>query len=315
MIWHKFKALGTEIIITALVDEDGHDLLMAAEKEIHNFEQIFSRFIPGNELSKFNDSGLGRREVSEPMLELLREARRYYLETHGIFDPTIISSLEALGYDKSFEKIDVELSEEMVKMINWVKFRELFSLRPKMSELKIEGNIVSCPKEFKLDFGGIGKGYIADIIGKKFFHSITDYWIDAGGDISVSGNQSDLLGWDINVQDPYYPDETIFTINTRGKKLGVSTSGIIKRKGVTNGYKWNHLIDPRTGLSVENNILSVTVISSNATRADIFAKTVLILGEEKGLQFIEDQLDSACIIFTKEKEQIFSKRADLYLKK
>jgi thiamine biosynthesis lipoprotein ApbE len=64
---------------------------------------------------------------------------------------------------------------------------------------------------------------------------------------------------------------------------------------------------------VENDILAVTAVSSTATRADIFAKTALILGQDEGLKFIDGKEDSACIMFFKNGEIKFSKRASEYL--
>lgn len=301
--------MGTDIIITAALPAEQQNILLNIEKEILDFEQRFSRFISNNELSNFNNSLSTSREVSKIMLALLQESQKYYFKTNKVFDPTIISSLKAVGYDKNFNELDSKITNQ----IDLNSIKESFIKRPKMSDLKTNENFVECSPGFQVDFGGIGKGYIVDLICQKFLNSINDYWISAGGDIKVSGHQNDNLGWEIGVQNPSQPEQNIFTINTKGEELGIATSGIIKRHGLTGDYKWHHLIDPRTGLSVENEILSVTAISSSAIRADIFAKTVLILGETKGLEFIEQETDSACIIFTKNNKQIFSKRAGLYL--
>jgi thiamine biosynthesis lipoprotein len=67
-------------------------------------------------------------------------------------------------------------------------------------------------------------------------------------------------------------------------------------------------------LPVNNNILSVTVISDDIIKADVYAKTILILGVEEGLKFIESEKDSTCLIFTKDEGTIFSEGADYYLK-
>jgi thiamine biosynthesis lipoprotein ApbE len=65
-------------------------------------------------------------------------------------------------------------------------------------------------------------------------------------------------------------------------------------------------------LPVENNIQAVTAISGSAAKADVLAKTVLILGEAEGLRFVDSQADSACIIFFKDKGLKFSERAFNY---
>lgn len=314
MIWREFKAMGTDIIITADPETKQNCLLQEAEKEIINFEKRFSRFIAGNELTQLNDQAGNNRKVSATMAELLQKIQYYHLKTRGIFDPTIISNLEVIGYNQSFDQITDQKISAKNSETNPQSLTELFQLRPRINDLKIIGTVVSRPIGLRIDLGGIGKGYIVDKISRELFAVIKNYWISAGGDIFVRGHQENNEGWDIGVQNPHQPDQNSFFINTRGKELGIATSGIIKRQGQNGNFSWNHIIDPRTGLPINNNILSVTAISANATKADIFAKTVLILGEQAGLDFINKETDSAALIFTKDKKTIFSKQAYLYLK-
>lgn len=304
MIFKEFKALGTDITIMADLAAGQENVLTAAWQEVLNFEKRFSRFIIDSELSRLNNSQDTEQKVSAVMSELLTSAKYYYYKTKGVYDPTILGSLEAVGYNQSFDKIVASPNE-----INLKELSEKFAARIKMDELEIVGGRIIAPLGFKIDLGGIGKGFIVDLLGEKFFSDVSNYWISAGGDILSAGDHK------IDVQNPIKPEENIFYINTQGRKLGIATSGIIKRNGISGNFKWHHLIDPITGLPVMSGILSVTVISPTATKADILAKTVLIMGETAGLNFIEQEDDSACIIFFKDKEPIFSKRAKNFVKK
>ena len=314
MIWHKFKALGTDIIFFALLEPEQKGILEEAEKMVREFEKKFSRFIENNELADFNNSLKTDIVVSETMAELLKEASHYFIKTKGVFDPTIIGSLEKIGYDKNFIEIDTGTDDQDRTKINLDEIQSEFRLRPKMSDIEIREKMIRREAGLRIDFGGIGKGYIIDTISKVFFAQVKNYWLSAGGDIIATGDQNDGVGWDIGIQSPTEPEKNIFFINTRGEKLGIASSGVTERSGQKGGFKWNHIIDPRTGLPVNNDILSVTVISSSATKADIYAKTVLILGKNDGLDFIEKEGDSACMIIMKDKKLIFSRRASHYLK-
>lgn len=308
MLWREFKALGTDIIIAAVLKPEEEYLLDEAEKVVLDFDKRFSRFILDSELSKFNNSSLHNLELSATMKELLSLAQKYYRLTRGIFDPTIISSLQAIGYQESFDQQRVD--------INKVDFNELdknFKQRVKFSDLKIIAGAIEKPAALKIDLGGIGKGYIVDYLSKNVFVGIKNFWISAGGDILVSGCQPGGESFNIGVQNPLKPDQDIYNIDNNGKQIGIATSGIIKRQGSSGDFKWHHIIDPRTGLSVVNNILAVTIISSSIISADVFAKTVLILGEREGLNFIENNPDLAGVIFTKDKGPLISKRAHLFL--
>ncbi len=314
MIWREFKALGSEIIIAADLHINQEDILLSVKKETLEFEKNFSRFIPGNELNIFNNSTESKRNISFLFGEMLKKAREYYYLSSGIFDPTIISSLNSLGYDQDFDVLDKLNSQQNQPSPDLKKIVNEFESRSKMTELEVYDTYVICAENFKIDLGGLGKGFIVDYLADKYFSSISDYYISAGGDLLISGNQIAQRGWQVAVQDPRHADKNIFSINTGGEKIAIATSGIIKRHGKKGKVNWHHIIDPRTGLSVDNNILSVTLIASTTLRADIFAKTVLILGTHKGLELIEGQADAACVIFLSDGSPIYSSRMNKYLK-
>lgn len=305
--WKKFNAMGTEVIVSAFLESEEENLLERAEKIILDFEKRFSRFIVGNELYKLNNFNGNEFEASDMMAELLAEAKKMNKETGGVFDPTIIGSLETVGYDKNF--IDIENDGKASNQVDVKKIKQDFLDRGQIKDINISGRKVFVPKGLRVDFGGIGKGYIVDFLIKSVFKDMKNFWISAGGDLFVKGSDQGKIGWKIGVQDPTEPEREIFYINTKGREMGIATSGIFKRKGIKGGNAWHHLIDPRSGLPVENNILAVTAISSSAQKADVFAKTVLIMGEKEGVDFIEKQRDSVCLVFLKDKGLMFSQGA------
>lgn len=310
LIWKKFNALGTEVIITALLEKDKERVLEDAERAVFDFEKRFSRFMPDNELQRFNLNDTakdGPFKASRQMIDLLNDSKRFNAETGGVFDPTIITSLEAVGYNKTF--IEIGKSGEKDGKVDIEKISKEFGRRPKIKDLKITGNEVLKPKGLRIDFGGIGKGYIADFLAEKFFSEVDDFWISAGGDLLLKGNGLDSAGWKVGVQNPNEPDKEIFSIKTKGEKMGIATSAVFKRKGDSGGFEWHHIIDPRSGLPAKNNVIAVTAIAPTAEQADIYAKTALILGETDGLKFIETREDTSCVIFLKDKSLLMSKNA------
>lgn len=308
----KFEAMGTEIILNARLKEDEKQIFLEAKKVICDFSDRFSRFLPNNELATLNNAYGQKIQASPMMLELLLAMKKCYRETDGIFDPTVIGVLEETGYDRDFAKIEDD--EKLPDEIALKKIRQHHFQRVPLDSLKIVGDILQAPAGFRLDTGGSGKGYIVDYVAKKFFSGVGNYWISAGGDLLARGHRENGMGWEVGVQNPLMPEDDIFTLQTKGEAKAIATSGIIKRKWKRQGVTWHHIIDPRTGLPVDNNILSVTVIASDAMHADVFAKTVLILGEEKGLEFIEKQEHTECIIFFRNAVPKLSRYAYKYIK-
>ena len=310
--WEKFEAMGTEIILNARLKENEGSLLSEVKNAIGDFSDRFSRFLPNNELAELNNAHGQKIQASSMLIEMLVAMKKFYRETDGVFDPTIIGVLEETGYDRDFAKIgeDEKFPKERVRE----KILQHYFQRVPLDSLKIIGDTLQAPLGFRVDTGGSGKGYIVDYVAKKFFSSVENYWISAGGDLLARGHRENGIGWEVGVQNPLMPEQDIFILKTKGEQVAIATSGIIKRKWKKNGLAWHHIIDPRTGLPVENDILSVTVIASDTLRADIFAKTVLILGAEKGLEFMDKQEQAECIIFSRNAPPKLSRYAYKYIK-
>ncbi len=313
-ISEQFRAIGTDIAICFSGIEE--DVVKKEIDDIKNsvsrFEKRFSRFIKDSELSQMN-SACGRFQVSEEMLAILKEVKKYHLETKGVFDPTVLCALESVGYDRSFDKVIVEqpdkneFSERMHK--------EKFEKRGKLSEITIDekNRQVVFSDEFRIDLGGIGKGYIIDrIVQDILSRGLENFWISAGGDIFLAGKDGDE-NWAVGVQNPKDLDSDLAKINVLDKNMSIATSGVAKRKGVRGGFKWNHIIDPRTGLSVVNDILAVTVIAPSVSEADVFAKTVLILGREDGMELINGKIDTECLMIDSDLNILSSNNMEKYL--
>jgi thiamine biosynthesis lipoprotein len=126
--------------------------------------------------------------------------------------------------------------------------------------------------------------------------------VEAGGDIHAAGNGPDGDGWAVAVADPSDLSRDIDVVTLRDEALATST--VLLRRWRRNGQWLNHLIDPRTRRPVDNGIVSVSVLASTATEADVFAKTALLLGLDEGTRFLNRQgshglfvtTDGACAV-------------------
>jgi len=307
-IYKTIKALGTEIEFYLQSDTDINftNDLVELEKVVIDFENAFSRFILTSELNLFNEAS-GSFWASTELIDILLAARNFYHITKGIFNPSILPDLERVGYDKSFNLIEPN-DEKKVFLVEYKK--NDFDL----INVDIANNLISKPVDLKIDLGGIGKGYIVDLLVKKIeSKGYTSFWISAGGDMYLSGLMENKEPYQVGIQNPLRLDEDIASLVVLDHKLAVATSGITKRKWKREGKMYNHLIDPRTGTSVANDLLAVTVISDQAIKTDVFAKTVLILGKEQGLEFINKQDNTEALIIDKNLEFSLSKNMNKYL--
>ena len=91
------------------------------------------------------------------------------------------------------------------------------------------------------------------------------------------------------------------------------TSGIYERGFELDGVYYHHILDPRTGWPVQNELASVTIFSESSMWGDALATAAFALGTEKGLQLIEslDGIEAAFI--AKDRSVTYSSGAGDYM--
>lgn len=159
----------------------------------------------------------------------------------------------------------------------------------------------------EIDLGAIAKGYIADVV-RDFLHQqqVQHALINLGGNVQTLGAGGEG-GWAIGLKTPFSePDDLIGVINVNGKS--VVTSGIYERYFERDGHRYHHILDPKTGYPLDNELLSVTVISDNSIDGDIYTTLLYGMGVEKGLRYLQDIPDIEAIFVTQDQQVIFSSR-------
>jgi len=146
----------------------------------------------------------------------------------------------------------------------------------------------------QIDLGGIGKGYAVDsAVSVLKQNGINSALINFAGNIYTFGTPPGKDSWVIGLQHPRESEGLLGTFEIKDK--AVSTSGDYEKFFTIEGKRYSHIIDPRTGNPVKG-IVSVTVVTGNATRADALSTGVFVLGLEKGMDLIEQLSDVEGII-------------------
>jgi thiamine biosynthesis lipoprotein len=147
----------------------------------------------------------------------------------------------------------------------------------------------------KIDVNGIAQGYSVDVLaGFLEIHGITNYLVEVGGEIRVKGHkQPGNEKMKIGIEAPGDNDFQLSMI----RKIIVTDSGAITTSGSyrkfyeSEGKRISHIIDPRTGYSAQNELISVTVYARDAITADAFDNALMVMGLQKALQFVERRND------------------------
>jgi thiamine biosynthesis lipoprotein len=283
---HRFRAMNTTIELNAM-DPAAAPHLAAVERSFHEIEARCSRFREASELSRFNARTASRIAVSPDMAELLALAQRFHATTGGVFEPAVLPQLEAAGYDRSFEQVERESAAEPDPHTT--------PQRWSIADVRIDAEgVAEAPAGLRIDLGGIGKGFAVDRAA-RMLAPVRNALVNAGGDMAAIGHGSDGDGWVASVDDPFEPGRPLSLLRLHDEAL--ATSSRAARWWRRGDAVLHHIIDPRTGAPARNDIVSVTVVAPAAVQADVFAKCALILGRERGIEFLEKQGVAGMLVF------------------
>ncbi len=248
------------------------------------FERRMSRFVPDSELSRLNQSE--ESIVSEELFHILFQCRKYYEETGGIFDPSILGDLKREGYG-------VSIGEEKFGVYAMGR-----SNRYTFSDVSLDEQTrcVRKPKDLEIDLGGIGKGYIVDRVSERLLEEYANIFVCAGGDIRTVGadQENGYAFWVSDVENPFEKTGSVATLLLHD--CGTATSGTNRRNWVVGKDKKHHLIDSRLKQSAQTDLITVTVVAQTTEQADVWAKTLCILGSREGMNCARDRNIAALFV-------------------
>lgn len=245
------------------------------------FERRFTRFKKESELSQFNEGQGGK--VSPALWDILTVAKTYSTLTQGVFDPAILPALEFVGYRGAFRSPSSSAHHHGINELVFDK----------------EHATITKPASLRIDLGGIGKGYCVDQVSRELRQwGHVNFVVDAGGDIYASGMnvEEGYPYWVLDIEDPHNPSASVATVVLNNE--AIATSGRNRRTWTKQGQVKHHIIDPTTQDSASNELMTVSVIAPTTTAADVWAKTLFILGLEKGLERAREQGLAALFIDT-----------------
>ena len=230
---------------------------------------------PGNGMS---DSVMSDSEAPgrNPILtDIFALSERIYRECGGYFDVSSGALFDAWGFgfkEGTFpDMADIDSIMDFTGM-DKIIFRD--------------GRLVKTDPRVTLNFNAIAQGYTCDIIaGYLAGEGITDMLINVGGEIFCRGVNPSGKEWTIGIDAPIDGNmvageklQTVIEIPVSENGTGVVTSGNYRKFYIKDGKKYSHTVNPKTGLPVEHNLLSATVISDNAS-----AEAILALADGPGI--------------------------------
>jgi thiamine biosynthesis lipoprotein len=266
--------MGTELVV--LAPESAPATGPRVRALFAEWEQRFSRFRPESELSRVNAAAGRTVAVSAPFAEVASVALAAARATGGLFDPTLLEQLLALGYDRTFRELPADRPARLAALASAPggAWREI--------ELDLEARTIRLPAGVGLDFGGLVKGMAVDAaLAVLAADDAGPSAVDAGGDLAVLGTPPGGDAWPIALVEA---DGAPIVGLVSG---ALATSTVTRRRWRVDGEERHHLVDPRTGRPAESGLRAATVAASTCQAAEVACKAALLLGAEEGRAFLE----------------------------
>ena len=268
-----------EFIVRGADEDLAKRAIAEVDRDFQRMHKDWHAWKPGGELYGINRAiAWGETiEVSDFVLPLLLQGQQYEAMSGGLFNPAIGKLIDAWGFH----------ADELPKgsLPDFEEIKMLASRQASMDEVKIEGNEVSTNNStVHFDFGGFGKGVALDMAVEKLkTFGIKNAIVNAGGDLNTMGNPAERL-WTVGIRDPRDWGVIASVELTGGENL--YTSGNYERFRMSEGVKYAHIIDPRSGMPVDHTA-SASVIHENGALADAAATALIVAGPQQWEKVVE----------------------------
>ncbi|MDC9726978.1 MAG: FAD:protein FMN transferase [Candidatus Thioglobus sp.] len=238
------------------------------DQRLKQINQIFSSWDQHSELSKVNQHPIDQPvRLSAELLKVLSESIWVSGQTQGFFDPALGSLIDVWGFGAT--KVAQKPSRN--KVASALK-------NASISKVSLEADQLTKQADIKLNLSAVAKGYAVDEVARLLDQQqIERYMVEIGGEVKAKGR------WTIGIETP--AGQAPIAIDLMNESI--ATSGNYRQYFVWEGEQYAHILDPHTGLPVNSDLFSVSVIHPSNLLADAYATAMMAMGSVKAQQLAE----------------------------
>ena len=237
-----------------------------------------STYRPNSEISRFNTQTTSAPvPISHELAVVVQKSLDVGKATDGAYDITIDPLINLWGFDRKGRRetppTDAEIAEA--------------KKHTGLPLIALSGDtLTKVDPEVKINLGGIAAGYAVDVVSAlldaRGFH---DYMVEITGELAAKGTNAKAQPWKIGVKVPDLESHDVLAALPVANR-SLTTSGTYHNFFEDKGKRYSHILDPRTGAPVTGDLVSVTVMYSDAVTADGYDTPFIILGEERARAII-----------------------------
>lgn len=272
------------------------------DEALARLNRQMSTYDPESEISHFNDyQNTDPFPVSPETAHVVHAALQLYEQSGGCFDVTVGPLVELWGFGAKGRRTSPPSDEEIQNVLAFVGSDKLVvELQPPALSKKVP--------QLRVDLSAIAKGYGVDLISEILREEKFDnHMVEIGGEVVCRGSSTGGDGWRIGVERPS-ADVNGRTIEqvVRLHDRAMATSGNYRNYFDDQGRRYAHTIDPKTGHPVEHSLASVTVIAPDCMWADAVATAVMVMGPDRGAEWLQARQDIEAMLLVAQPTGSFS---------
>ena len=278
-------------------------LEQSIEEKLKDLNSIFSTYSDSTEISKINLSKSKIINLSDDLAFVLKRALYYSQLSDGLYDPTVFPLVDLWGFGPTNinSKPNKNKVNELLENISY----KYISINEK--ELLLSNS------NLYIDLNSIAKGYAVDSISNLLLNmGFSDFMVEIGGEVKCIG-ENNKNKWIIGIINP--KDENNL-IKTNLKNMSIATSGNYNNYLIYEDVRYPHIINPKTGWPINNNIISASVITENCIDADAIATILMLLPYDEGIELVNNMNNVESLLFIDNNNEITmlkSKDFDKYI--
>ena len=271
------------------VVKPGTDFRQSIDSILFVIDESMSLWDPNSTLSRLNRGDTVK--LDKHLRAVLKKAIEVSVKTNGAFDVSVAALADYWGFGPNQRgEVDSAIVDSLRRLVN-------YNL---LTEVNATGAL---PPHMKVDLNAIAQGYSVDVVCAFLEAKGVDrYLVEIGGEIRGKGTNIDDRIWRVGVDKPKegLVEEGQFQVILDLNGKGLATSGNYRKFWVDEqtGMKYVHTINPKTGYPAKSNLLSATVVANDAMTADAWATACMVVGAEKGREFIRDNGLDAYFVYS-----------------
>ncbi|WP_344850507.1 FAD:protein FMN transferase [Pedobacter jeongneungensis] len=246
---------------------------------LNEIDLSMSLYKKGSLINQFNATEK-QLKADRFMNDVLKRSFEINEDTKGIFDITVAPLVQAWGFGPKEEKSEPDPAT-IKSILNCVG----------MKNLKLKDGWLSKSKPcIHIDLNGIAQGYSVDLIAAYLEQKgIKQYVAELGGEIRISGPKPNGETMKIGIEGPDKDGTPVIRYIAAINSGAITTSGNYRKFHQSGRKKISHLIDPKTGYPLDNEMISVTVYANDAITADGYDNALMAMHLKDAMAFVESR--------------------------